>query len=199
MNTTRFGIALIAAAIAAGVLSGCSQVADLRSQATDVAEMVMEKSADAASGDPFTAEGIDAAYSAIAEQAGGKPLQVVEVVVVPGTLTLQAVDPAAPTELNQWSFTAGTVGPSRPVDYDDDTEALRQNLFSIDEVPAGVIASAVDEAVTASGIPDGEVSSLVIQRNLPFDDSVLMLINVDGERSSKQVRADVTGQITEVI
>lgn len=203
MNTTRFGIALTAAVLAASALSGCSKVADLRAEATQMAEQVVatgtDQVLDAVSGDLFTAEGIDAAYAAIAEKAGGNPMQVVEVTIVPGVLTLQAIDPSAPTELNQWSYTAGVVGPSRPVDYDDDTEALRQNLFAVNEIPTSAIVSAIDRSVTESGIEGAEVSSLVIKRNLPFDENVRMFLNVEGERSSKQVRADVTGQVIEVI
>ncbi|MFB1294027.1 hypothetical protein ACAG24_000800 [Mycobacterium sp. pW049] len=203
MNITRFGIAVTGAVLTASTLVGCSQLADLRAEASHLAEQVVttgtQNIVSSVSGDLFTAEGIDNAYAEISEKAGGAPMRVVEVTIVPGVLTLQAIDPAAPTELNQWSYTAGAVGPSRPVDYDDDTEALRQNLFSVDEVPATAVASAIDRAVAQSGIPGGEVSSLIIKRNLPFDENVMMFLNIEGERSSKQVRADVTGQIVEVI
>lgn len=203
MNTTRIAIALTGAVLAASALSGCSKVTELRAEASQMAEQVVATGTDqvleAVSGDLFSVEGIDAAYAAIAEKAGGNPMQVVEVTVVPGTLTLQAIDPSAPTELNQWSYTAGAVGPSRPVDYDDDTEALRQNLFALNEIPTTAIVSAIDQAVAESGIEGGEVSSLIVKRNLPFDENIRMFLNVEGERSSKQVRADVTGQVIEVI
>lgn len=203
MNTTRIAIALTGAVLAASALSGCSKVTELRAEASQMAEQVVATGTDqvleAVSGDLFSVEGIDAAYAAIAEKAGGNPMQVVEVTVVPGTLTLQAIDPSAPTELNQWSYTAGAVGPSLPVDYDDDTEALRQNLFALNEIPTTAIVSAIDQAVAESGIEGGEVSSLIVKRNLPFDENIRMFLNVEGERSSKQVRADVTGQVIEVI
>lgn len=203
MNIMRFGIALTGAVLTAFTLVGCSQVADLRAEASQIAEQVVttgtEQIVSSVSGDLFTAEGIDNAYAEIAEKAGGAPMQVVEVTIVPGVLTLQAIDPAAPTELNQWSYTAGAVGAPRPVDYDDDTEALRQNLFAADEVPTAAIVSAIDNAVAQSGIEGAEVSSLIIKRNLPFDENVMMFLNIEGERSSKQVRADVTGQVVEVI
>jgi hypothetical protein len=203
MNPTRFGVALAAAAIAASALSGCSKVTQIRDVASTAAEQVVasqtEQIVDAVSADLYTVEGIDAAYAAISKKVGATPMQAVEVTIIPGVLTVQAVDPNAPTELNQWSFTAGGVGPSRPVDYDDDTEALRQNLFSVDQVPASAIVSAIDGAVAASGVEGGEVQSVIVKRNLPFDDSLIMYLNVEGERSTKQVRADATGQITEVV
>jgi hypothetical protein len=203
MNTSRLGIALTAAVLAATALSGCTKVSEIRDVASNAAEQVVasgtEQFVKKVSGDLFTAEGIDAAYSALSAEVGATPMQVVEVTIVAGALTVQAIDPSAPTELNQWSYTAGTVAPSRPVDYGDDVEALGENLFSVDEVETGAIAAAVDGALAASGIADAEVQSMIIKRNMPLDTSVTMFINVDGERSSKQVRADVSGQITDVV
>lgn len=203
MRYTRFGITLTAAAIAASALSGCSKVTELRDVASDAAEKVVssgtEKITEAVSGNLLTAEGMDNALAAISEKVGANPLQVVEMTISPSALTVQAVDPNAPTELNQWSYTAGTVGPSRPVDYDDDTEALQQNLFAITDVPTSAIATAIEAAVPASEVKDGTVQTVSIKRNLPFDENVIMFINVDSDRSSKQVRADTTGQVTQVV
>lgn len=203
MNPTRLGIALTATVLAATALSGCTKVSEIRDVASNAAEQVVasgtEQLVNTVSGDLFTAEGIDAAYSALSSEVGATPMQVVEVTIVAGSLTVQAIDPSAPTELNQWSYTAGAVGPLRPVDYGDDVEALNENLFSVDEVATNAIAAAADGAVAASAIEGGEVQSLIIKRNMPFDTSVTMLINVEGERSSKQVRADVSGQITDVV
>jgi hypothetical protein len=203
MNPTRVGIALTAAVLAATALSGCTKVSEIRDVASNAAEQVVasgtEQLVNTVSGDLFTAEGIDAAYSALSAEVGATPMQVVEVTIVAGALTVQAIDPSAPTELNQWSYTAGAVGPSRAVDYGDDVEALGENLFSVNEVDTGAIAAAADGALAASGIADAEVQSLIVKRNMPFDTSVTMFINVEGERSSKQVRADVSGQITDVV
>ncbi|MBJ7387244.1 MAG: hypothetical protein JHC55_22445 [Mycolicibacterium sp.] len=203
MNPTRLGIALTAAVLAATALSGCTKVSEIRDVASNAAEQVVasgtEQLVNTVSGDLFTAEGIDAAYSALSAEVGATPMQVVEVTIVAGSLTVQAIDPSAPTELNQWSYTAGAVGPLRPVDYGDDVEALNENLFSVDEVATNAIAAAANGAVAASAIEGGEVRSLIIKRNMPFDTSVTMFINVEGERSSKQVRADVSGQITDVV
>jgi hypothetical protein len=203
MNPTRLGIALTAAVLAATALSGCTKVSEIRDVASNAAEQVVasgtEQLVNTVSGDLFTAEGIDAAYSALSAEVGATPMQVVEVTIVAGSLTVQAIDPSAPTELNQWSYTAGAVGPLRPVDYGDDVEALNENLFSVNEVATNAIAAAADGAVAASAIEGGKVQSLIIKRNMPFDTSVTMFINVEGERSSKQVRVDVSGQITDVV
>ena len=202
MKLTRFGIALGATLIAASALSGCSKVTEIRDAAAGAAEKVVssgtEKITEAVSGNLFTAEGIDNAYAAIAGKVGANPMQVVDVVITPSLLKVEAIDPNAPTELNEWSYTSGAVGPSRPIDYDDDTEALQQNLFVTSDVPSSAIAAAIDGAVAASEIADGKVQTVSIKRNIPFDANVIIFINVQGERSSKQVRTDATGQVIEV-
>ncbi|BBX30359.1 hypothetical protein [Mycolicibacterium alvei] len=203
MKLTRFGIALGATLIAASALSGCSTATDIRDAAAGAAEKVVssgtEKITEVVSGNLFTAEGIDNAYAAIGEKVGANPMQVVDVVITPGVLKIEAIDPNAPTELNEWSYTSGIVAPPRPIDYDDDTEALRHNLFATSDVPTSAIVAAIEGAVAASEIPDGKVQTISIKRNIPFDDNVIVFINVQGERSSKQVRADVTGAVTEVV
>lgn len=204
MTAISLRIGLAAAALTITALSGCSTINDVR-KITDAATSAVEQIQDGTAaltepaGSVLTVDGLDKALAAISAKVGTDPMQVVEVTLVPTTVTVQAVDPNAPTELNQWTYTAGHVGASRPVDYDDDAEALRQNLFSISEVPTSAIIAAVDGAVAASGIADGKVQSVVIDRNLPFDDSLRILINVAGERSTKQVRADSAGQITDVV
>ncbi|TFV56621.1 hypothetical protein E4P42_18785 [Mycobacterium sp. PS03-16] len=203
MTHSRFRVALTAAVLASATLSGCTKVTEIREVASHAAEEIATSGTaqivETVSGNLFTAEGIDAAYAALSNDVGASPVRVVEVTIVPGVLTVQAIDPAAPTELNQWSYTAGAVGPSRPVDYDDDVEALRQNLFAVTDVPTTAVAAAVDGAVAASGVEAGEVQSVIVKRNLPFDENLIMFVNVVGERSTKQVRADVTGRITDVV
>lgn len=202
---TRLGLGMAATALSVSILTGCAEVAGIQ-QLTDAASTAIEQIGDSAdglvevaAGDLLTAESIDRALAAISAEVGADPMQVVELVYTELSVTAEAIDPAAPAELNQWTYTAGSVGPLRPVDYGDDAEALAQNLFSVAEVPAAAVMAAVDNAVAASGIADGAVESVVIKRNLPFGDDIQILLNVQGERSSKQVRADVTGAVTGVI
>lgn len=202
---TRLGLGLAATAVSISVLTGCSKIDDIKA-ITDAATTAVEQLSDTtggltdiAAGDLVTVEGIDKALAAIAEQVGAGPMDVVEIVITQQVVTVQAIDPAAPTELNQWTYTAGAVLDLRPVDYDDDTEALQQNLFPVTDVPATAIMTAVHNAIGASAIADGDVQSIVIKRNLPFGDDLQILVNVQGERSNKQVRTDATGQVTEVL
>lgn len=201
MISVRVGTALAAAGLGVMTLSGCS--GDIRQQASDLVEQVVESGTEqitnAVSGDVFTPEGIDAAYAAISDKVGADPMQVVEVKIAPGVLVVEAIDPNAPTALNEWSFLAGTVRNPVPIDYAGDTEALQQNLFAINEVPATTIAAAIDGAVAASGIPDGAVKTVTVKRNLPVDPAIGILIDVEGAGGGKQVRTDVAGQVTGVV
>ncbi|QVI29962.1 hypothetical protein SAMN04488581_2474 [Mycolicibacterium neoaurum] len=194
----RLGVGLALAALSVTLLSGCSKIDQIQ-RLTDVASTAVEHFGDAAGKDMLAAESIDKALAAISAKVGADPMQVVELVFTELSVTVQAVDPAAPTELNQWTYTAGAVGPLRPVDYGDDAEALRQNLFSVAEVPTGAIVTAIDNAVDASGIVDGTVQSVVVKRNLPFTEQLHILLNVQGERSSKQVRTDLAGTVTDIV
>ena len=194
----RLGVGLALAALSVTLLSGCSKIDQIQ-QLTDVASTAVEHLGDAAGKDMLAAESIDKALAAISAKVGADPMQVVELVFTELSVTVQAVDPAAPTELNQWTYTAGAVGPLRPVDYGDDAEALRQNLFSVAEVPTGAIVTAIDNAVDASGIVDGTVQSVVVKRYLPFTEQLQILLNVQGERSSKQVRTDLAGTVTDIV
>ena len=199
------GAGLAAGALSISLLTGCSKVAEIQ-RLTDVASTAVEQFSDtaqgivdAAAGDLLTAEAIDSALAAISEKVGADPMQVVELTLSEHAITVQAIDPNAPTELNQWTYAATGVGPMRPVDYGDDAEALRQNLFSMADVPTDAIMTAIANAVPASEIVDGVVQTVVIKRNLPFGDELQILLNVQGERSSKQVRADAAGQVTGVV
>ena len=194
----RLGVGLAFAALSVTLLSGCSKIDQIQ-QLTDVASTAVEHLGNAAGKDMLAAESIDKAMAAISAKVGADPMQVVELVFTELSVTVQAVDPAAPTELNQWTYSAGAVGPLRPVDYGDDAEALRQNLFSVAEVPTGAIVTAIDNAVDASGIVDGTVQSVVVKRNLPFTEQLQILLNVQGERSSKQVRTDLAGTVTDIV
>lgn len=201
---TRLGIGLAAAAVSISWLTGCSTIGDLKAF-TDAATTAVEQLTDTTGGlteieaaDLLTVDGIDTALGAISPRVGADPMQVVELVITGPVLTVQAVDPAVPTELNQWTYTAGHVVDRRPVDYGGDTEALQQNLFAVTAVPATTIMAAVDNAVAASGIADGAVQSVVVRRNLPFADDLRILIDVQGERSHARVRADAAGRVTEV-
>ncbi|MGU3500736.1 hypothetical protein [Mycobacterium sp. C31M] len=113
---------------------------DIRQQASDLVEQVVESGTEqitnAVAGDVFTAEGINNAYAAISDKVGANPMQVVAVKIAPGVLVVEAINPNVPTELNEWSFLAGTVRNPVPIDYAGDTEALQQNLFAVNEVPA---------------------------------------------------------------
>lgn len=202
---TRLGFGLAATAVSISVLAGCSKIDDIKA-ITDAATTAVEQLSDTAgglaevaTGDLVTVEGIDKAMTAISGQVGGGDVRAVEVVITEYLVTVQAIDPNAPTELNQWTYTAGQVPDPRPVDYDDDAEALQQNLFAVTEVPATAIMAAVDNAIGASGIADGDVQSVVIKRNLPFGDELQILVNVQGERSNKQVRTDKTGLVIGVL
>ena len=43
------------------------------------------------------------------------------------------------------------------------------------------------------------MQSVVVKRNLPFTEQLQILLNVQGEGSSKQVRTDLAGTVTDIV
>ena len=113
--------------------------------------------------------------------------------IISGVLTVQAVDPNAPTELNQWSYTAGVVGPSRPVDYGDDVEALGENLFSVNEDRDRRHRRGRRRRGDDERDPGRRGAERIVKRNVRFDPNMTMYINVEGE-AAQQVHTDISGR-----
>lgn len=147
----------------------------------------------------LTAEDVDAAITALEDRVGASPAQLTHITLASGYITFDAVDPAAPDELNSWSYTDGELSEEPvPVDYGGDVEALQQNVFSTDDIdPAGVVA-AVDAAPGAAEIEDGQSTGIDISRNTPTSLDLQMLVSVASERDSATVRTDLTGAVVEV-
>ncbi|AFR08120.1 hypothetical protein [Nocardiopsis alba] len=144
------------------------------------------------------AEDIDRALTALVEEVGEEPAQITELNISNSAVGIYAVDPSAPDELNAWEYRDGSVGPSNPVDYGGDTEALSQNLFSTADVSASVIENALSEAPETGEIEDGEVDGLTMVWMGP-DLGVVMQISVSGERESGLVRFEPDGTFIEVL
>ncbi|MEL7977529.1 hypothetical protein AAG589_16820 [Isoptericola sp. F-RaC21] len=146
-----------------------------------------------------TPDEIGEALDALAAKVGGDDVQVTEVNVNPADITLMAVDPAAPDELNQWDYRDGAVGESTPVDYGGDTEALKQNLFGLDEVDPAVVVEAIDGAPEATEIEDGVSESVGILMMPGAHEGAIIQVNVGGERDSKIARYSLDGELVEVL
>ncbi|MFC0675929.1 hypothetical protein [Brachybacterium hainanense] len=192
----------VAALMLIGGLSACSALGG--DSSTDAPTSIAEAKADAEAEssawlDDLTAEDVDAVLTAFQERVGGESAQITQLDASNGVITLYATDPAAPEELNAWSWHDGEVGEeSTPVDYGGDTEALEQNVFGIDEVSGAGIVAAIDAAPGAAEVDGGAATGLTISRDTPFSLDLKIDVSVTADRGSATVRTDLDGAVVKV-
>lgn len=191
--------------------SAASEAADAASQAADDVDEAVDEAVDevsdqipvaspaAATGESFLTEaGYATVVAEIAAAVGTPDAQLVDLTVFPDHFVFSAVDPAAPTELNEWTYVNGAVLGSAPVDYGGDVEALEANLFPAASLTPQAIGLFASEAVTLSGVEGGELQHVRVARNLPFSEDVQLTGYVTSERNSKTVTGNVEGQVLKV-
>lgn len=223
-RTQRRFVAALLTAVAVAGLTACgnpvedavndaasdveSQVAEADAAVDEVVEAVEEldqvvpgggAGAEAGAGpDLFTAAGLAEVTAAAYAEVGADDPQLTELAVYPDHLAFSAVDPAAPAELNSFTWINGGNGPVAPVDYGGDVEALEANLFASSEVDPAVVEAFVGTALEASEVEDGEVTHVIVKRGLPFTEDVQVLAYVSSNRDHAMVTGDLTGNVTDV-
>jgi len=139
------------------------------------------------------------------------PVRVLSIEIKPMTLTMQVQDPAAPSQVNEYTYRnlagvpalilSAVVGPT-PVRLSLINPNLEENLFNLGEVNLNAVPTAVCEAVQQVALDGGgAVQSITIQRHifiLPQQSSgdVEWRIAVGGPRESATAYADAQGRIT---
>jgi CBS-domain-containing membrane protein len=193
----RSGIATFTLSLAVAVaLSGCSAIGSVTPPAAAASTT--------ANADLFTAPAIDQAIQALAKKVGASPMKVLDFGVYSNYIDVEAADPAKPTEVNKFIYMNGTVQDPEPVELTgfagaDPTAALKDNLFDSTEIKPEVIAKLLAESAAATKIEGAKAETAELKRNLPWSNDLQILVNVQGTRASKQVRATADGTITEIV
>ncbi len=178
--------ALVGVAASIALLSGCSNVTDaLGAQGLDDKH-------------DYDAGKLEKAWDQLADEIGEKNPQVVSVTVTDTMVTVAATDPAARTELNDWTFSGTKVLPPVAVDYDGNVEGLKQSTFDMAGIEPATVASFVDAAVAKADIEKGAVQSVLVRRDLPTSKDIHMVASVQGERDSASVTGDADGKVLSV-
>ncbi|MDH6574540.1 hypothetical protein [Kitasatospora sp. MAP5-34] len=188
----RSNVAVLTLSLAVTIgLTGCSAVTAATKSVTSAA---------GSKSDMFTAPAMTQALQAIAGKVGASLMKVLEIDLTNVSMDIQAVDPAKPAEVNDFTFRDGSVQTPRPVDISgSDPGALEQNIFDSTTIKPDVLAKLIVDAAPASKIEGAQVKTLVIKRNTPFSTDMQILVNVDGTRATKQVRAKLDGTVTEIV
>jgi hypothetical protein len=139
------------------------------------------------------------------------PVRVLSIEIKPMTLTMQVQDPAAPGQVNEYTYRnlAGvpsmilpTIEGPTPVRLSLINPNLEENLFNLDEVNLNAVPTAIRDAVQRVALDGGgTVQSITIHRHifiLPQRSSgdVEWRIAVAGPRESATAYADAQGSIT---
>lgn len=106
------------------------------------------------------------------------------------TVRLRVRPPDRSRQLDDYSFTLGDLGSPRPVRVSA-ADDLDGEDFTVSEVPGlSHLEEVVDTALSRSGIPDGQVTVIVISR---FGREIRIVANVASPRSEMVVEFDRTG------
>lgn len=139
------------------------------------------------------------------------PVRVLKIEIKPATLAIQVQDPAAPSQVNEYTYRnlPGLVGMFLPavsgpkaVRLSLINPNLEENLFNLDQLDLGAVPAAAGEAVRRVALDGGgAVDSITIQRQIqiipaPASGDIEWLIGVRGPRESASAYANAKGRIT---
>lgn len=158
-----------------------------------------EDPAPGSSGDLFGGD-----FAAVFEQLlgeSGNPTQILEVSVYPEYAFLAYRDPAHPGNIDERDWRDGEVGEAKPNLIDDRVdESTEPSLFDPSELDSSLIPQLVADAPRHYDLPT-EVSHIIVDRFLPFDDRVLIRVYAtptDGRSGGGYVSYDTSGTLVKV-
>lgn len=120
----------------------------------------------------------------------GTPIATKQMVLYPDYAFITAESDGA---LDRYQFRNGAVDPPTDVSVSP-ADDLGREVFSSDLVDAAIVARLVERAPADTGSPDGEVTHVIIESDLPFADEIVIRVYVDGGR----IDATLDGRIQEV-
>jgi hypothetical protein len=142
----------------------------------------------------------DQARDMIAEVAaarGADPLRILRTAIYPTYSFTQVQDPTIPENVDEYGWRDGLLGEPAPVRLVGGGD-LEANLFSDTDVRWKVIPDLVAGALDVTEIADGEVTHVIVQRNLPFSDQVVIRVYVNSPRQSGFIETDAQGNVIRV-
>jgi hypothetical protein len=151
-----------------------------------------------ASVDLFTGAQAGSMIADVAAARGADPLRILQVVIYPTYAFAQVQDPSELTYVDEFPWRDGRVGDSEPVRLVGDGD-LESNLFSSTDVAWDVIPATVASAAEQAAIRDGEITHVIVERDLPFKPDIVLRVYVNSPRESAYVEFDSQGKVLEVV
>ncbi|MFD6195809.1 hypothetical protein ACFWE3_03805 [Mycobacteriaceae bacterium NPDC060252] len=177
---------------------GCS---DIRRQATEKLESVASQAAGAPSQDTverWNADELTKALTAINDKIGASPADYLMFTISGYTsVAVQAIDPKKPENVDEYRYDGARVT-VRPVDVSrNEPGVVEESSFKSDIVTAAVLSSVLSSAVKDSGVQDGKVSVLTIEKFFANEPEPKIQVVVGSPRASKNVRYTTAGVFIE--
>ena len=139
----------------------------------------------------FSSETLAPALQALRARADGKALRVE---IRAHDLTLQAEDTSTPGAVLELHYRDGKVGDAEHATLRGKGQ-LADNLFELDDVKLGAIPQLTREAIERVDPENGNVSLVLVRRDLPESDDVRIRVYVSSPRKSGHVDADAQGNL----
>jgi hypothetical protein len=140
----------------------------------------------------LTAEPLTVALAALKAKAG-PAISALRLEVHPAEIVLQARDPRQPKQVVQYRYRNGKVDPPLPIELRGGA-GLEDNLFPLDSVSLNKIPELARLAVQRVDAHDGQVSYVLVRRDLPDSDEVEFRVYVNSPRKSGHLDADHNGK-----
>jgi hypothetical protein len=139
----------------------------------------------------FSNETLAPALEALRARANGKALRVE---IRAHDLVLQAEDTSAPGAVLELHYRDGKVGDAEHATLRGKGQ-LADNLFELDDVKIDAIPQLTREAIERVDSENGNVSLVLVRRNLPDTEDVRIRVYVSSPRKSGHVDADAQGNL----
>lgn len=141
------------------------------------------------------ASALTKAMSALLVQIGGHA-QVLQLLVYPDHVVVQAQDPVHPERVLQYEYRAGMVGKPQQVLLKG-KGTLEDNLFPLEDAKLDVIPALAERAVSKVDAKNGKVEYVILKRDLPVDMDVKYRVFVKSPIRDGYVDADKNGKLVE--
>jgi hypothetical protein len=124
----------------------------------------------------------------------GDDAKVLELVVSPEHIVIQAQDRADPTKVQQYEYRAGKV--TAPVQVRlEGNGTLDDNLFPLADAKVDVIPELAQKSVQKLDARSGKVNYVILKRNLPIDMDIQFRVFVKSPVKDGYVDADKNGKL----
>ena len=124
----------------------------------------------------------------------GPEARALKLIVFSDRIVLQVQDQSRPKNVDQYVFRSGAVEGPVPVKLKG-TGKLEDNLFPLSEAKLDIIQPLITRAIEAARVEDGQVTKVVLKRNLPKSMDVQFRVYIVGPRRDATVDADKDGRV----